>query len=66
MLKKTFFLWSLLYLCLALMTAGAEAARLHELNSLSVQELNEDGRDILRIEIGMNRGALAYTTLPIL
>ncbi len=63
MFKKFFLFTGFLLLAAMLFAPAAFAAdgRMHELNYFHTDVLEENGRDVLRIEIGMNRTDLAYT-----
>lgn len=63
MFKKFFLLAGVFLLAAALFAPGAFAAggKMHELNYFQTDVAEEGGRDVLRIEIGMNREDLAYT-----
>ena len=49
-----------LLLCLMLLPGACLASSTHELNYFQYHVVQEDGRSILRIEIGMNRDKLEY------
>jgi len=59
--KRFFLSVSLFLLALMLFAPEVFAARALELNALRYQVIEEDGRSVLRIEIGMNRAGAFYS-----
>ena len=59
--KRFFLSVSLFLMALMLFAPEAFAARALELNDLQYQVVEEDGRSVLRIEIGMSRADVSYT-----
>ena len=60
MIKRFFLCLSVLCLAFTLFVPQASAARTHELNDLHYGVVEENGRSVLRIEIGMNREDVSY------
>lgn len=59
--QRFFLVCSLFLLIFSLAAPQAYAARLHEIHDLQTQVIEENGRAVLRIEIGINREDVSYT-----